>query len=72
MSQSAMLHIRVEEDIKVQASDALAAMKESRSKMKARKARFDTGHTFPTRTRREMGLKSQRTGPNHLAERQVG
>jgi DNA-damage-inducible protein J len=78
MSQSSMLHIRVEDEIKVQASEALAAMglsmsdavrillkrvvndqafplelkvpntatrsamKESRAKMKARKARFDT------------------------------
>lgn len=78
MSQSAMLHIRVEDEIKVQASEALAAMglsmsdavrillkrvvndqafplelkvpnaatqaamKESRAKMKAGKARFDT------------------------------
>lgn len=77
MSQSAMLHIRIEDDIKVQATEALAsmglsmsdavrillkrvvndqafplelkvpnaatrhAMKESRAKMKAGKARFD-------------------------------
>jgi DNA-damage-inducible protein J len=78
MSQSAMLHIRVEDEIKVQATEALAAMglsmsdavrillkrvvndqafplelkvpntatrvamKESRTKMKAGKARFDS------------------------------
>ena len=78
MSQSAMLHIRVEDEIKVQATEALAAMglsmsdavrillkrvvndqafplelkvpnavtraamKESRAKMKAGKARFDS------------------------------
>ena len=80
MSQSAMLHIRVEDEIKVQANEALAAMglsmsdavrillkrvvndqafplelkvpnaatraaiKESRTKMKAAKPRFETAH----------------------------
>lgn len=79
MSQSAMLHIRIEDEIKVQANEALAAMglsmsdavrillkrvvndqafplelkvpntatrgamKESRAKMKAGKARYETG-----------------------------